>query len=162
MDRFLEAFSAYLEAQDQSPHTLDAYRRDVAAFFDWLRERVGRPVLPVEVTPFDVQKHRDHLVVEGRSPATVNRRLAGLRTFFDWVMETEGGGSNPAARVKGVRQGRRTPQALDAQEVYRVQREAAADLVTVAALLGHESITTTALYTQPGEEDKAAAVERLG
>jgi hypothetical protein len=37
----------------------------------------------------------------------------------------------------------------------RLLREA--DLVTVTALLGHKSITTTAIYTRPTAEDEAAA-----
>jgi len=35
------------------------------------------------------------------------------------------------------------------------------DLVTVAALLGHASIATTQIYTQPSASDKAAAVAGL-
>jgi site-specific recombinase XerD len=35
------------------------------------------------------------------------------------------------------------------------------DLVTVAAMMGHESLDTTALYTQPTREDMAEAVESL-
>jgi len=34
-------------------------------------------------------------------------------------------------------------------------------LVTVAAMIGHESLETTAIYTQPSEEDMAEAVETL-
>jgi len=34
-------------------------------------------------------------------------------------------------------------------------------LVTVAAMMGHESLDTTAIYTQPSEEDMAEAVETL-
>jgi len=34
-------------------------------------------------------------------------------------------------------------------------------LVTVAAMIGHESLETTAIYTQPSEEDMAKAVETL-
>ena len=35
------------------------------------------------------------------------------------------------------------------------------DLVTVAALLGHERLETTAIYTQPSARDLERAVERL-
>jgi integrase len=34
--------------------------------------------------------------------------------------------------------------------------------VTVAALMGHASIATTQIYTQPGEADMIRAVEKLG
>jgi len=84
----LEQFVTYLQTQDRSPHTVNAYRRDVSAFFTWLAEQIGRDVPSVEVTPFDVQKYRDHLVAVGHQPAGVNRRLAGLRAFFAWAMKT--------------------------------------------------------------------------
>ena len=35
------------------------------------------------------------------------------------------------------------------------------DLVTVAAMMGHESLDTTAIYSQPTAEDMAEAVEKL-
>ena len=38
---------------------------------------------------------------------------------------------------------------------------AGVDLVTVAALLGHERRETTAIYTQPSARDLERAVERL-
>ena len=37
----------------------------------------------------------------------------------------------------------------------------AVDLVTVAALLGHESVATTAIDTQPDEADLVKVVEEL-
>lgn len=40
-------------------------------------------------------------------------------------------------------------------------RTSGIDLVTVAAMMGHESLDTTALYTQPTQEDMADAVESL-
>ena len=39
--------------------------------------------------------------------------------------------------------------------------DAGVDLVTVAALLGHERLETTAIYTQPSARDLERAVERL-
>jgi integrase/recombinase XerC len=43
----------------------------------------------------------------------------------------------------------------------RLVRAGGIDLVTVAAMMGHESLDTTAIYTQPTAEDMAEAVETL-
>ncbi len=55
-----------------------------------------------------------------------------------------------------------TPHLLRHTFATRLLREAKADLVTVAALLGHSSVATTAIYTQPSEEDLSQAVAGLG
>jgi len=39
--------------------------------------------------------------------------------------------------------------------------DAGADLVSVAALLGHQRLETTAIYTTPGQRDLERVVERL-
>ena len=53
-----------------------------------------------------------------------------------------------------------TPHTLRHTFCHNLLR-AGVDLVTVAALAGHESLTTTARYTQPSEREKEEAVERL-
>jgi integrase/recombinase XerC len=142
MTTFLDEFTAYLQAQDRSPHTVKAYHSDVTAFFDWLTAQLGKPVPPVEVTPFDVQKYRDHLVAEGRKPAGVNRSLAALRVFFAWAMQAGQASTNPARDVQGIQQAQRTPKALTTQEVYRLQRTAAAQRQLAQARAG-DVITPT-------------------
>ncbi len=123
---FLKQFAVHLRAQDRSPHTIDAYCLDVSSFFDWLGQQVGREVPPIEVTPFDVQQYRDHLVSLGRKPAGINRRLAALQSFFGWLVEKGEMASNPAALVQRVCQAaREAPKALSDQEVYRLRRQAA-------------------------------------
>ncbi len=96
MTAFLEAFVRDVRAQDRSPHTVSAYESDVRGFFAWLTERLGKAVPPIEVTTFDVQRYRDHLVDLGRKPSTVNRKLAALRVFFDWATQQEHASTNPA------------------------------------------------------------------
>ena len=54
------------------------------------------------------------------------------------------------------------PHTLRHTFATRLLREAGADLVTVAEILGHESLNTTARYTRPSGADLEAAVERLG
>ena len=126
MSDFVEQFTTYLQSQDRSAHTVAAYARDVTVFLTWLPEQLGKAISLVEVTPFDVQKYRDHLVAEGRKPAGVNRALAALRVFFAWVVQIGQAGTNPARDVQGIQQARRNPKALTTQEIYRLQREAAA------------------------------------
>jgi len=149
MSQYLKEFVAYLQVQDRSPHTVTAYRRDVSAFLDWVAEQVGREV--VEVTPFDVQKYRDHLVALGRKPAGVNRRLASLRAFFAWMVQTGQAATNPAAGVKGVRRARRVPKALTSQEVYRLRREAAARRQVAGAKAGPGRVTLTVVNARRDE-----------
>jgi site-specific recombinase XerD len=131
-------FLSHLRAQDRSPHTLSAYQSDLAHFFAWLSHQIGRDIPPVEVTPFDLQSYRDHLVAEGARPATVNRRLAALRAFFAYLMEKGEIATSPAARIRAVRQTRQVPRALTPQEVYRLRREAAARRQRAEAKAGGE------------------------
>ncbi len=148
MSDYLTAFIAHLQTQDRSPHTIAAYRNDVAAFFAWLETQLGRgeatprPLTPMEVTTFDIQKYRDALEDAGRQPAGVNRRLAALRVFFAWAIEAGHASANPVQRVKGVKQEARTPKALTSQEVYRLQREAAAQRQLAQAKAGADTSPT--------------------
>ena len=131
-------FLSHLRAQDRSPHTLSAYQSDLAHFFAWLSHQIGRDIPPVEVTPFDLQSYRDHLVAKGARPATINRRLAALRAFFAYLVEKGEIATSPAARIRAVRQIRQVPRALTSQEVYRLRREAAARRQRAEAKAGGE------------------------
>jgi len=159
MNDYLEPFRKYLQGADRSEHTIEAYTGDVTAFFTWLAERLGGAVAPVSVTFFDVKKYREHLLGQGRKPAGINRRLAALRTFFNWAIEARLTTTNPAQALQGVKQDRRVPKALSAQEIYRLQRTAAgqrqlavakadsAVTPTVIAALRDEAVLNLLLYT---------------
>ena len=142
MTTFVDDFAAHLRAQDRSPHTVTAYTGDVAAFFAWLETALGSPTPPAQVTTFDVQKYRDHLVAGDRKPASLNRALASLRTFFTWAVQAGHATTNPAREVNGIKQDPRTPKALTAQEVYRVQRQAAVQR-QLARIKAGDEITPT-------------------
>ena len=159
MSDYLKEFKEHLRGIDRSEHTVEAYAGDVAAFFTWLAERLGEAVEPVAVTFFDVKKYREHLLDGGRKPAGINRQLASLRTFFSWAIEQRLATTNPAQTLQGVKQDRRVPKALSAQEIYRLQRTAAgqrqlavakadgAVMPTVIAALRDEAVLNLLLYT---------------
>ena len=141
----LTRFVAHLVAQDRSPHTVTAYRRDVAALFNWLTAQIGDPVPPIQVTSFDVQRYRDHLVAAGRKPAGINRRLAALRAFFAWTSSMGQTGANPVTSVQTLKHIRLVPKTLSAQDVYRLQRTAAGQRQPAEARSSHPTTPTVAM-----------------
>lgn len=54
-----------------------------------------------------------------------------------------------------------TPHQLRHTFCVKLIREEKVDIVTVANLMGHENINTTALYSKPNQQDMIDAVERL-
>ena len=75
-------FLASLVAEDLSPKTVDAYRRDLLAFRRWYRESRGTDLRWEKLGANDLINYRQHLVsVERLRATTVNRRLQALRRF---------------------------------------------------------------------------------
>lgn len=85
-----------------------------------------------------------HLFVGQRGPLT----QAGV-----WQIVSQ---TARRAGLQGV-----TPHTLRHTYATRLLREAGADLVMVAELLGHQSLATTARYTRPRQEEMEEAVEKL-
>src|SRR5262249_455369 len=65
-----------------SPHTQEAYRRDVRAFIEYSR----RPI--TEIQPADVINYQAYLRHQVGSPATEYRKLSALRSFFKYLRLT--------------------------------------------------------------------------
>jgi integrase/recombinase XerC len=122
----IEAFEEHLQKKDRSVYTVNGYVRDLRTFFAWLQEQTGRDIPPSEVTFFDVKRYRDEQKDARKKPATINRALSALRQFFDWMVVQGHMASSPAASVKQIRVKRGRPKSLSKQDVYLLQRTAAA------------------------------------
>jgi site-specific recombinase XerD len=178
----ITAFLTDLAREARSERTWVAYQSDLNLFARWLTQTTGDPFTAKTLTRIDVRDYKQHLLsVKGRTPATVNRRLAALRAFGGWAkrkgliteLPTEGTSDVPVPKQapKAVRD-------IAAKYGYQAQVDDAhphafrhsfatellrkgAPLPTVGALLGHESLQSTARYTQPSERDLRAAVDKL-
>ena len=132
----VDAFVRHLAHERRlSPHTRDAYRRDLAAaagHFASASKSGWAALTGSEVQGFAARCHRDGL--SGRS---IQRRLSALRTLFDYLIREGLGSSNPARSVRAPKVARRLPKALDPDE--------AADLLDSEPPQGYEAVRDHAM-----------------
>lgn len=83
----------------QSPNTLDAKSRDLAAFIRWFMEVNGHATA-TQWMPRDTQEFLNHLEGQGRAATTINRVLATLRRFARWMHAQPGSVFAMTARRK--------------------------------------------------------------
>lgn len=103
-----DAYIGYLTHERRSsPHTIDAYRRDLEAFrtsaeIDWL-----------ECKPHHVRRFVAQLHARGRSANTISRALSSVRSFYAFLVRRRFAQINPAAGVSAPKQRKKLPKTLD-------------------------------------------------
>ena len=111
----MQDFLAHLEVERRmSPHTLDAYRRDLDALSAWAQAQgVGdlADLQPAQLRAFVAAEHR-----RGLSPKSLQRRLSACRSYFQWLLKHGRIVANPAAGVRAPKVVRKLPQVLDVDE----------------------------------------------
>ncbi|MGQ4660412.1 tyrosine recombinase XerC [Lysobacter sp. F6437] len=96
-----------------SPHTLDAYRRDLAVLSQWVQEQ------GVEVVDVKAEQLRAFIAAEhrrGLSPKSLQRRLSACRSFYGWLLKHGRISASPAAAIRAPKAPRKLPQVLDPDE----------------------------------------------
>src|SRR3546814_10084424 len=86
MNTAVTDYLAHLEVERRmSAHTLDAYRRDLAALSEWAQAQgiVDLETLqPGQLRAFVAAEHR-----RGLSPKSLQRRLSACRSWFQWLLK---------------------------------------------------------------------------
>jgi integrase/recombinase XerD len=111
---FLDMLAAEQGAGD---NTLDAYRRDLTDFSEFLA-RSGQSFAGTET-----QALRDYLAdldARGFKSATVARRLSALRHLFRFLLNERIRSDDPAAILSGPKRGRGLPKVLSISDVDRM------------------------------------------
>jgi len=158
-----ERFLLLLAAQ-RSPRTVDAYRRDLAAFAAF---RDG-PL--VETTREELERWVAQMRADGLAATTIARRAAALRSFFRQLVLLDRRPDNPAAEIELPRRPRTLPRALSPAETERlidaangVTPRALRDRALVELLYGAGLRISEALGTTRSSVDlDARAVRVLG
>ncbi|MEO5342863.1 MAG: tyrosine recombinase XerC [Gammaproteobacteria bacterium SHHR-1] len=116
MQAQLEAFLAYLKYERRlSPHSLEAYRRDLGQLLDWLEPQPiaqWSQLNPHLVRAFIAQRHRQQ--IGGKS---IQRQLSSIRALFRYLLREGLAQNNPADGVRAPKSERRLPDHLDADQL---------------------------------------------
>ena len=118
LDRHLDPFLSHLEVvRHLSPHTISSYKRDLTAFFTFLKEKhdSGEEVRDHDIRGFVARERRRDL-----SARSIQRALSSIRSFFNYLLDEEVVESNPAANISSPKSTQLLPKALDTDLVKRL------------------------------------------
>lgn len=108
MGELVQLFLANLaNVRRLSPHTIDAYQRDLKALMVWLGDK---ELSHHQLRAFLASRHR----VEG--PASVARRMSAIRAFCKWCVAEKYCESSPADLVDNPRLPQHIPAGLSIEE----------------------------------------------
>ena len=118
LDRHLDPFLSHLEVvRHLSPHTISSYKRDLTAFFSFLKEKYDsrEEIQDHHVRGFVARERRRDL-----SARSIQRALSSIRSFFNYLLDEEVVESNPAANISSPKSTQLLPKALDTDLVKRL------------------------------------------
>ena len=119
MNDYLATYLDYLTVErGASPHTLDAYRRDLRRFIGFMTER-GREDIGT-VTPEDVLAFIAYLRGFDLSANSVNRSLAAIRGFYRFLSKERKTLASPVDRLATGKTWMLLPNVLSIQDIDRL------------------------------------------
>ena len=120
----IEHWLTHLGAERRySPKTLEAYRRDVRQFLDFLVEHLGSPPSLKDLaalTPADVRAFLARRRAEGIGSRSLMRTLAGIRGFARYLERNGKGRVGALAAVRAPKIGKTLPRPLPVSAARRI------------------------------------------
>ena len=109
----LDAYLTQLTQQGKSPHTLDAYRRDLIELANMLPENQ-------QPTRNDVVRALKQLSQRGQHPRSLARNLTSWRQYAEYLVHLGELTSNPIAHIKAPKPPERLPKAIDREQINQM------------------------------------------
>ncbi|GFE57564.1 tyrosine recombinase XerC [Geobacter sp. AOG1] len=110
-------FTRYLGTErNVSPHTLEAYRRDIEQFHAFVRGERGDDAAVADIDHIMIRRYLALLHKECRK-SSIGRKLAALRAFFAYLVREGEVARNPAELVATPKREKKVPFHLSIDEV---------------------------------------------
>ena len=118
--QYLSEYLEFIEIEKGlSQNTVDAYRRDLSAFFDFLEKKYGINEVS-EITRNQINAYILKLREDKFTPRSVVRKIASFRGFFKWLCANEFLSSNPAQTLEQPKLPKRLPKVMTVEEVSSI------------------------------------------
>lgn len=117
-DALVEAYLQSISGQRQySPHSVTAYRRDLARFLSFLKSREldVRAAAGHDVRDFIASEHR-----HGQSAPTMRRRLSAIRGLYHYLLVEGQIRQHPVLELKAPKGVRHLPEVLAPEQIDRL------------------------------------------
>ncbi|MGM0944753.1 MAG: tyrosine-type recombinase/integrase [Bacteroidota bacterium] len=119
----IPSFTRYLHFEKRSsPHTVEAYERDLNQFAEFLE-------LSFEKTQLEKAEHAEirawiiDLVEQGLSTTSVNRKLATLRSYYKFLLRNDLVKSDPTYKLKSLKNPKKLPEFVQESSIQDVLKE---------------------------------------
>ncbi|KQW90278.1 recombinase XerC [Massilia sp. Root418] len=113
---WVHAYAEQLRTQRKlSPHTLDAYRRDLAELAALSGETAWTALTQADLRRYAARLHGKQL-----APRSIARKLSGWRGFFDWLAGQTALAANPVQGVRAPKRAKALPKALSVDDAVRL------------------------------------------
>lgn len=119
----IDSFVNYLEFEKKaSPHTVEAYRRDLTQFEEFL-------ALSFEINEISEAQHPElrawviDLVDSGLSTTSVNRKIATLRSYYKFLLRSRIISKDPTYKLKGLKNPKKLPEFVQEDTILAVLDE---------------------------------------
>lgn len=116
----IDDFSSYLLYElNRAPLTVEAYRRDLNQFADF----IGHPqddIDPLKIKVADIRSWIASLAKSGQSPRTLRRKLQSLRAFFRFMRKRAVTISNPARDISLPKLPKPLPDHIRMEEIEKI------------------------------------------
>jgi len=116
-----------LNERRYSPHTLDAYSRDLSGFFDFATEHLGKVPETADLAKLEVRDFRAYLSQRAArhiDKSSLARELSTLKNFFKWLARYDILRNPALSVIRTPRRAKVLPKALEVNDTFNVIDEA--------------------------------------